>query len=889
MKLVKYLLLCGIMMFLMLCSAALAQEIVLTTDEIRIPKGESRSFDLGTIPQKEKIVSLNVLARLDADSYAGSSYFMKITLNGRVINASKTRTVVRIINKPLVSTVAPNKLAPWFGNNAWRVLYAPNFEGGMKVPYYQGNPYQTVLDVTDLINPAGANKLEIFNTCKNSPPQGSKASYDLVLKDLTIHVKNGKSLMMTPPTVDQDVINRGTPGAGPAAYTGQLLSGGGFSLKVANQTFQLSSRISYPNAGMNRLIASEKPSPGGQTDFKVTAVPTKDGGQVIASGPDYRITRAVRFTPRKVEITDHITNLHQDAKLGLMFENSLKLEGVDVKVRLAGIPDNSINHYYSPGNPSVYVGLPNMGLGLIIEDDVFRNQATLFYETDKMMAGLRTDKLCLPADGSYTLRWSIYPVASNDYYDFINLVRQDWGSNYTVEGAWTFFSPDAIITMPTEKIREQFTRLGIKRACVGGGWVDRKSDKRRIGFGSGVFDYYWEDYRNRIRIATEKIHHAVPDCKVYLYYDTQRDTSEGDNQRFRDSWLTDEKGVQQITDWGGVYSQTRSVVATNKNSFGKAMLRAVDRYLKELKVDGLYWDEMEGVGYGMPLVTYNVADGHSCELDPKTYTINREIGINTIMGEAHRIEVIKRVRDLGGDLMGNGPISTKSILALKPQRMIEIQHNDYWNYEGNLGSPLGYAASRTDFQNWVRALKMATLLVGTRYDYPYVISAYVFPFTPIELHAGYMLGEERIIATHSGNYGWPGAKDIIQVRYFDGNGNLTERDFKTKIADEARTKTEVGKDEAVVLVKLPVTVTAMQDLATIQGVQYGPNCLKFSVEAISGFSVKIRTGEMAIVPGQKFNLKVGHVSKTVRADDSGVLTIDFGPSLTPLTIDITPQ
>jgi hypothetical protein len=139
--------------------------------------------------------------------------------------------------------------------------------------------------------------------------------------------------------------------------------------------------------------------------------------------------------------------------------------------------------------------------------------------------------------------------------------------------------------------------------------------------------------------------------------------------------------------------------------------------------------------------------------------------------------------------------------------MIEIQHNEYWNYQGNLQSPLGYGSSRTDFGNWIRSLKMATLIVGTRYDYPYDIQPYVFPFTPIELHAGYLLGQERIIATHVSNYGWPGQKSLVQVRYFDTNGKLIDRDFPTVVAKEARTAVEVGKDEAIVLVRLPVKMT----------------------------------------------------------------------------------
>lgn len=876
---------------LLICGQAMAKDVVLSKNEIRIPIGQSQTFDLGTLPQKDTTVLIDILARLDFHDHAGSNYSMKIVLNGHLVNAAKSRDTVRLINKNLISPGAPNAPYRWFDNEAWRVLYAPSFKGSLKKhQYYEGNPYQTVLDVTDLINPAAENRLEIFNTSKSRPSTGTGKNLDLVLKSLTIKVKPGSSAMMTASALgqDQDVINPGLPGAGPARYTGILLPGGGFKLNVDGRSMKFSSFISYPDAGINKLTPTDRPSTDGQANFQVTTQPTADGGKVVAIGPDYRIIRTVRFTSRKVEVNDQITNLRQNVKLGLMFENVVKLEDANPKVRLAGIPDNSINQYYSPGNPTVYVALPSLGLGLICEDDVFRNQATLFFDTGKMMAGLRTDKLCLQPGQSYTLSWSVYPVASNDYYDFINLVRQDWGSNYTVEGAWTFFDPDSIIATPVETIREQFARLGIKRACSGGGWVDRQHDPKRIGFGSGVLEDYWANYRYRLRLASEKIHQAAPDCRVYLYFDTQRDTSEGGHERFADSWLSNEKGNQLATEWGGKYSLTRSVVATDTNSFGKTMLAAVDRYIEEMKSDGLYWDEMEGTGYGEPLVAYNIPDGFSCELDPKTFTIKREIGINTIMGEAHRIAVINRVRELGGDIMGNGATATKKILALHPQRMIEIQHNEYWNYQGNLQSPLGYAGSRPDFGNWIRALNMATLLVGTRYDYTYDLQRFVFPFTPIELHPGYMLGEERIIATHNGNYGWPGKKNIIQIRYLDTSGKLSERDFPTRVGSEARTRIEVGKDEAVVLVKLPVTVMPTQGLTTIQRVRYGPDGLVFAAETVNDFSVEITTGEMKVIPGQKYIVNVENGTQTVEANANGILTINLQPKSASFIVKITP-
>ena len=207
----------GVFAIILLAGAAMAQDIVLSKNEVRIPKGKSMTFEFGTVPQKDTTVLLDVLARLDSDGYGGSLYFMKI-----------------------------------------------------------------------------------------------------VLKDLTIRAKPGASPMMAASAVDQDVVNTGVPGAGPAKYAGKLLPGGGFSLTVPGMpAVAFGSLISYPNAGLNQLTAAAKPV-AAQPGFTVTTKTSAKGGQVSATGPDYRLVRTVKFTPRKVEISDRFINLHPDAKLGLL-------------------------------------------------------------------------------------------------------------------------------------------------------------------------------------------------------------------------------------------------------------------------------------------------------------------------------------------------------------------------------------------------------------------------------------------------------------------------------------------------------------------------------------------------------------------------------------------
>lgn len=224
--------------------------------------------------------------------------------------------------------------------------------------------------------------------------------------------------------------------------------------------------------------------------------------------------------------------------------------------------------------------------------------------------------------------------------------------------------------------------------------------------------------------------------------------------------------------------------------------------------------------------------------------------------------------------MGNGPTCTRKLLGKQVQRMVEIQHNEYWNYEGNLGTPLGYASSRMDFGNWIRSLKMATLLVGTRWDYEHEISPYVFPFTPIELHAGYLLGQERIITIHSGSYGWPGESCLVQVRHFDEQGKLTPNDFPTEVGKQSRTKVDLAEGQAVVLERLPATVKSKAGQATISQVKYGPEGLSFMLTAPRGAALRVGSGAMKVAAGQKLVVRIGDETQTVRAAGDGFLTVE---------------
>jgi hypothetical protein len=862
---------------LLWCCAAwpvAATEIVVIREATIIPPGQSRHFEFGTVAQRDKTVLLEIAARVNAERPSGSNYLLKMSLNSEVIQPARARGLLRLLNKPLIAPVAANLPAPWFGNHAFRLVYAPDFSAAARLSFYQGDPYSLVLDVTDLVNPLAENRLELTNLLQPGrlalpPPAGN-----LVVGRLVIRTRPQPSPMMTAVANAGPIINLGAPAAGPARYAGRLLPGGGFRITVGSRQWEFASEFSYPRAGLNRLAPRDAVDTIGQRGWTVRTLPSPTGGEVLAQGPDYRLRRTVRFTPRKVEIADMLTNAHADAPLGMLVRHQTSLAGLkDPIVRLAGNADPAVSDYYSPANPSIHVACGAQALGLLAEDDVLRNQAHLFCNQDPPAAGLRTEMLWLGPGESYTLRWSVYPVAGPDYYDFINLVRDDWGANRTVDGAWTFFHPDSILALPAEEIRRQFQRLGIRYACYCGGWVDGHRDRKRIGFGAGVLDDYWADFRRRLREAAAKIHRAAPGVKVLVYYDTQRDTSEGSPQRFRDSWLTDPQGRQVATDWSGLYSHTWSMVATLDNSFGRAMLEAADRYLNEMRIDGLYWDEMENVTYGAPLLTYSRGDGHSCLLDLKNYTIQREVGITALLGEAHRLAVIDRVRRRGGAVMGNGPPHTRAMLESGVPRMVEIQHNEYFCFEGNLATPLGYMGSRSDFGNFARALAMPCLPVGTRADYAFDISRHLFPLTPIELHHGYTLGRERIVALHSGRYGWSGQRCLVQAWAYHADGTPAEADAVTYVAAEARTEVRLSPQEAIVLEQLPATLEPHYGAAEVRDVHYDGHCLTLRVSAPQGGTLTLAPGMLG--PGVDSKLVVQSGTEPPRAIAAGNGPVHF--------------
>jgi len=54
------------------------------------------------------------------------------------------------------------------------------------------------------------------------------------------------------------------------------------------------------------------------------------------------------------------------------------------------------------------------------------------------------------------------------------------------------------------------------------------------------------------------------------------------------------------------------------------------------------------------------------------------------------------------------------------------------------------------------------------------LTEHMFPFTPVELHSGYVIGKERILTNRSGTFGWGDASDM-DVYVYDDTGRPSRK------------------------------------------------------------------------------------------------------------------
>ncbi|MBT4823519.1 MAG: hypothetical protein HON70_47895, partial [Lentisphaerae bacterium] len=426
-------------------------------------------------------------------------------------------------------------------------------------------------------------------------------------------------------------------------------------------------------------------------------------------------------------------------------------------------------------------------------------QGVIYYRNG---GGIRSDTLALAARGMHTLRWAVYPLGKPDYYRFVNVLRERLGANFTVPGGFQFGLND-VGKMSDEALREMATVRGL-RFISSGVWFDWKGEVKCY---HGHHMLKAATLRATLKEACAKVRRVLPEVKSLIYIHSFINTDPDSPGRFADSRVTLEDGghYQNASYTKRIGIPFLYYYPAADNSYVAGMKEVIDMCLDPDRIgaDGIYWDELDMMSQTR---TFDRWDSCSAILDEK-HRIRKTFGNVHLLARQGKVELVKYIHGKGGILIANSAPTTATLARVRFPRFVETAQR-WYPARAHLYTPiaLGDHHAIKTFVDLVTDIRLK-LMWGSLYYYysrppqPYpTITQHMFPFTPIQLHRGWLLGKERILTAVPGTFTF-GDTVPVRVYWYDAAGKLTMRTGTERIENGRR------------LVRLPL---AQDEMAAIE-------------------------------------------------------------------------
>lgn len=708
--------------------------------ESHLPSRQEWQFELQRVSDSQQ-VRLSLKARINLRKLAGSNYWMRIAINDHELVATD------LLNKRPVFMFRGNVDLSWCIGGKWRLVHAPDFAitPAQKQGYYADtDPFCFVWDITAHIVP-GRNTLRI----EHLPAWADPAT--MVLRDVEVVVGDPIAPPAPPPVAEAPtgplpVIVARVPPAIPMQVA--LAKSGRIELAVAGGDFEVETRTSLPEG---RWYATG--------DDPATILVARGESKATSwQTATYRVERRVTVHSDHAHIADTITNCSEQL-IGVTLEHRLIGRAPPTSVYLAGrdVPKASASVRNS-FHPSAFAQWPEMGIGLVAEDDIFRVHVRAFRERHAI--GLGDDQLGIDPGESHTLEWSVYPQLRGDYWDFVNAVRRNWGANYTIPGPF-IFAYHFENNKPAAWYADWVRRRGVRILATD---LPRFLD-RKPAHGTGIsYARQWiESQAGWIRKLTS----VAPDVRALVYFHAQLSAEPRAADKYADARLLTATGEH------APYPSKNAeplFVPTRENSYGEALWQYVRLALDTIPSQGLYWDQM---AYSIHDYAYDAKwDGCTVVIDGSHAVVGRRSSVPILM-QPLKLAIIDYVRSREGLLIANMQPVTRTMLQQQIVRFVET--GSYSNViNTHLACPLGlgnhnYEQSQVEAAtNALHILEHGGVYYGYRYrrDPPeWDFVSVMYPITPVEIRSRVVLGEERILTARSGCFGWPdgAAADVFVV------------------------------------------------------------------------------------------------------------------------------
>lgn len=426
---------------------------------VRIPNGEepvSRTVEFPAVRKKPgRRVVLRLRARMANPRLAGWNYYLGLKLNGVQLCSLTHTGTPRLINRKAEVVLDEGRGPyrwPWWGKarggpESLLIYFAPDGKAvDKRVKSDRGELNWYVVDISDLVNcrmtglddvvvKDEPNRLVLTNSLRREFVRGAR--YDLVVQNLAVATlstktwqKRMEAFMGTPAKLVKVAAMKGD------GFTLEIGRSGAICVVKNGDRFFMESLFSYPAAKIGYNGLSSKPRESQHPKWQ-PAVRQETGKIIVtAACPYYSFMRTIEIRGAKFKVRDTFTNTGT-RPVGILVKHTLSVPRPFQTCLLAGVPQVTVA--LAPENPSVFVATDKAGLGLLVEDNVFRLQFRASQQPTR--ADFKAERFGIDAAKSYTFEWTVYPLDKEaDYWTFINRVRKDWNINYTIRGPWDFFN-----------------------------------------------------------------------------------------------------------------------------------------------------------------------------------------------------------------------------------------------------------------------------------------------------------------------------------------------------------------------------------------------------------------------------------------------------------------
>ncbi len=727
--------------------------------KLRLEPGKEQSFTFDAPPCPEgQIAVLSLLARLDFKQVAGYAGSLRLTLNGKIIDGG------RLLNKPPRIKARSGDLYSMVGGDVFSAYYSPDFTSPDTHPHY--GPVDKIetcrfdLNVSGLLA-EGSNTLIVAHAAPTN--------------ECALVAANAELRFMPPPPPPKPKAGAPTgplPHIAPQAIiktvqSAKALPDGVIEVAANGATYRVESRFSTPK-----------------------------GEWVTGDNAWFKWERVLDAKDDFIVVYDTFTNLTRE-RLPLMRHNEISLGGDMAGLWLSGLDrPNKEGTSTNPANPTTYAATASVGIGLMALDDVSRIHVSNYAKDGTI--GLADNELVLAPGAVYRAEWLIIPTAAPDYWSFLNAARRVYGANFRIDGAFAFLRADPNTDVWTDAQLADFIRFKDAK-CVSAS-ISFPMYKGRYTHGTSFQQIPLDSYKN----AFARWKRLVPDLKTMVYFHCFIDVTDEGPEEFADARLIGSDGTH--ANYGVPHD--RIYIPTETNSYGREIEKNVDLILDDIKADGVYWDEHEYSRF--PYHYAEPWDGWSGDIDPVKMTLTRLKSSVTLLSEPWRLALAKKIL-ARGPLIGNGPPFTRRMAALHFPCFVET--GSITNcVQAHLWSPIALGdhlseRSETDAYH----VMLGALDFGCVYhwynDLTVIpthpqLTRYMYPITPLELHGGYIIGEERIVTKASGLYGWNDASEH-DVHVFDDAGREVESFQTPLIREDGKTWTElrIAEDWSAAIVR----------------------------------------------------------------------------------------